>query len=287
MSLQQTLKVNHIVKSAGDRSSSLNTGFAVSESSGSIGIASADARPSLSVVYPGTDRPPVVLSRDNRYISPFFVKISDQEHLAAASEDQIHIWNLARNTSSVAYKFKESGHWHLCVIDERTVACVAEHSSSGHHLSKIYILNTDLEKFSLNSTIRMKADGTITGICYVKDNRWHCVSTFELCIHLFCSISRNHRRESTVANRHPTYGWIISSLEHLYRWDHSLHRQRTSRQVAPGLCGGTDQLSCRSVSFLLATSILDLQVCRERTCTLDTWMRREKHTASASLLNRL
>ena len=105
MSLHQTIKVNHIVKSAGDRSSSLYTGFTVSESSGSIGIASADARPSLSVIYPGADRPPVILSRDNRYISPFFVKISDQEYLAAASEDQIHIWNLERNTSSVAYKF--------------------------------------------------------------------------------------------------------------------------------------------------------------------------------------
>ena len=168
VSFQQTIKVNHIVKSAGHRSSSLYTGFAVSESSGSIGIASADARPSLSVIYPDTDRPPVVLSRDNRYISPFFVEISDQEYLAAASEDQIHIWNLKRNTSSVAYKFQESGRWHLCVIDERTVACVAEQSSPGHHFSKIYILNTDTEKFNLNSTIRMSTDGTITDICYVK-----------------------------------------------------------------------------------------------------------------------
>ena len=96
MNLQQTIKVNHIVKSAGDRSSSLYTKFAVSESSGSIGIASADTRPSLSVIYPDTDKPPLILSRDNRFISPFFVKISDHEYLAAASEDHIHLWNLTK-----------------------------------------------------------------------------------------------------------------------------------------------------------------------------------------------
>ena len=54
------------------------------------------------------------------------------------------------------------------MIDERTVAYVAEKPDSAHHFSKIYILNTDTEKFSLSSTIQMKADGTITDICYVK-----------------------------------------------------------------------------------------------------------------------
>ena len=168
MRLQETLKVNHIVKTAGDRSSSLYTRFAVSESSGSIGIASADTRPSLSVIYPGTEKLPVISSADNRFISPFFVRISDQEYLAATSENQILIWNTMKNTSSVAYKFKESGRWHLYVIDERTVACVAERPNSSHNFSKIYILNTDTEKFSLHSTIWIKADGTITDICYVK-----------------------------------------------------------------------------------------------------------------------
>ena len=50
--------------------------------------------------------------------------------MAAASEDQILLWNMERNTSSVAYTFKERECWHLCVIDERTIACVAERPDS-------------------------------------------------------------------------------------------------------------------------------------------------------------
>ena len=144
----------------------LNTKFTVSKLSGSVGIAFSD---SLSIMYPDTNKPPLILSKDGGvHTAALFITISDQEYLAAASEDHIHIWNLERNTSSVAYKFQESGRWHSCVIDERTVACVAEQTSSGHHFSKIYILNTDTEKFNLNNTMRMRADGIISDICYVK-----------------------------------------------------------------------------------------------------------------------
>ena len=53
------------------------------------------------------------------------------------------------------------------MIDERTVACVAEGSSSdGSH--KIYILNTDSEKFTLSSTLLLKVAGDITDMCHVR-----------------------------------------------------------------------------------------------------------------------
>ena len=164
LKLLETMTVNHIKNFFG-----LQTKFTVSKLSESVGMASIDLKHSLSVIYPGTNKPPLILSKDGvGHTSALFITISDQEYLAAASEDEIHIWNLTKNTSRVAYKFQESGRWHLCVIDERTVACVAEQPLSGHHFSKIYILNTDTEKFNLNSTIRKKADGTISDICYVK-----------------------------------------------------------------------------------------------------------------------
>ena len=164
LKLLETMTVNHIKDFLG-----LHTKFTVSKLSASVGIASRESDHSLSVIYPATNKPPLILSKDGvGHTSALFITVSDQEYLAAASEDEIHIWNLTKNTSRVAYKFQESGHWHLCAIDERTVCSIAQQPPSGHHFSNIYILNTDTEKFSLNSTIRMKADGTITDICYVK-----------------------------------------------------------------------------------------------------------------------
>ena len=81
--------------------------------------------------------------------------------------DNIRLWNLEKNTSSVAFKFNEGEDWHLCVIDERTVACAEQDLSSGG-LHKIYIFNTDSEKFTLSSTILLKVGDEITDMCYVK-----------------------------------------------------------------------------------------------------------------------
>ena len=161
LKLLETIKINHI-----KRSSTLDTKFSVSQSTSFIAVASPYAKPSLSVIFPGTDKPPLIMSRDNRYISPFFVTISDKEYLAVSSRDGIHLWNLEKNALSVAYNFKEEREWHLCVIDQRTIACAARESASDG-FSKIYVLNTDTEKFSLSSTLQLKIEG-ITDISYVK-----------------------------------------------------------------------------------------------------------------------
>ena len=118
----ETIKVNHVV--IGEVFNSLQTRFSTSQLSDSIGIASRDFEPTLSIMYPGTDKPPLILSKDDRYTSALFVTISGQEYLAATFKDSIHLWNLANNTSKVVYKFEKTGHWRLCVIDENTVACV-------------------------------------------------------------------------------------------------------------------------------------------------------------------
>ena len=124
-------------------------------------------KPTLSIVYPGTHKPPLTLSSDDQYTSALFTRISGQEYLVAASRDGIHLWNPAKNTKSVVNTLEKGRNWHLCAIDERTIAYVTERPSSGG-FSKIHILNTDSEKFSLSSTLWVKAGEAITDMCYLR-----------------------------------------------------------------------------------------------------------------------
>ena len=165
LTLLETMKVKHVTPEG--ITGSLDTNFTVSALSGSIGIASRLEKPTLSVMYPGSEKGPLILSREDGYTSALFITISDQEYLAAAARDSIHMWNLEQNTHSVAYKLEESDNWYLCAIGEKTVACATDTpSSDGFH--KIYILNADTEKFSLSGKIRLKAEGKITDMCHVK-----------------------------------------------------------------------------------------------------------------------
>ena len=165
--LCQTMEVNHIA--IDPVFSPFFTKLFTSELSDSICIASLLEKPSLSVMYPGTDKPPLILSRDDQFSSALFVTISDQEYLAAVSEGQIKLWNSAQNTSSVAYELTDVSSWLLCAIDERTFACV-EGKPTSDDFSKIYTLNTDTEKFTLSGTLPLKASGKITDLCCVKTN---------------------------------------------------------------------------------------------------------------------
>ena len=188
LNILETIKVNHI----NDSASSFYTKFSVSRSSDFIAIVSRFLKPSLSVLYP-----PLILSKENQCTSAIFIAISDQEYLAAASVDQIHLWNLAENTSSVVYKFKEEKDWHLSVIDERTVACVAERPWSDG-FSKIYFLNTDREEFHLSSALRVKAGRGITDMCHVNSLglqvSFLCYVKVRTKL-LFCALSPKHEKE--------------------------------------------------------------------------------------------
>ena len=165
LTLNETIKVDHVILGRG--SSSLSTKFSVSELSGFVAIASLEARPTLSVISPGTDKHPMIFENDDQYKSALFVSVSDEEYLAAASKGSIYLWNLEENTPSMAFKLKAGKDWYLCAIDEKTVACVAEQPSL-ECFSKIYTLNTDSEKFTLSGTLRLKARGRIMDMCYVK-----------------------------------------------------------------------------------------------------------------------
>ena len=128
-----------------------------------IGIASMQAKSSLSVMYPGTDKPLLILSRDNVYASALFVSISGQEYLAAASRDGIYLWNLEDNTSRVVYGYKEEKDWLLCL---RTVASAAMDKLSS--FLSIYILKTDTEMWTLSSTHLVKVADSVSDMSYVK-----------------------------------------------------------------------------------------------------------------------
>ena len=163
--LLETIKADHV--EVDHRHLGLFNNFTLSQLSGSIGTASTWDKPSLSLMHPCTDKPPLVLSRDHKYGSAVFVTISGRDYLAAASKDHIHLWNLAENTSCVVYKFKEQNVWLMCLIDERTVACVVVGTSSDG-FSHIYILKTDTEMWTLSSTHLVKVDHSASDIAYVK-----------------------------------------------------------------------------------------------------------------------
>ena len=87
MILQDTMKFDHILHS----SHSFQWKFSLSES-GSIAIAPYLQSPSLSVVFPGSNNSPLILSDKNgHYDSLLFVKISRREYLAAVCDGSIHL----------------------------------------------------------------------------------------------------------------------------------------------------------------------------------------------------
>ena len=178
LNLLEILNAKHIVIDIDSLVISVSTIFAVSQQSGSIAITSKLAKPSLSVMYPGTDKPPLILSKDDKDTSALFITIADQEYLASTSRDGIRLWNLANNTSKVVYKFEESGLRYLCVIDDRTVACVADEPSSDGFIH-IHILKTDAEMWTLSSTHFIKATDSVSDIAFVKTTNGN--SCFLLC----------------------------------------------------------------------------------------------------------
>ena len=181
--------------------------FAVSDW-GSIGIASkptiiergseeeediVSRSPSLSVVYPGLDRAPLILSDDKEFWSAVFVG-HDSTHLAAtcSNDNSIHLFDLASGTSKVVYKFQSSskGRKLLCVIDDRTVACRdVVHPADGVH--RVEILSTDAVPWMLKTIVlidtvkdiyNMASLWTPDGIrcLLVCSPRDHCVQAVEM-----------------------------------------------------------------------------------------------------------
>ena len=124
--------------------------------------------PSLSIVFPGSYKSPLILSPINRtYDSVLFVMISNKEYLAAISDGNIHLWDVAKNRSNVVYKLNDTRKMNLCVIDDRTVAC-GRASPSGDGISRIHILHTESKKWKLSGTVMVRVKNQIIDMCYVE-----------------------------------------------------------------------------------------------------------------------
>ena len=115
---------------------------------------------------PCTDNPPLILSKIDKYWSVIFITLSGQECLAVSGRDSIYLWNLAKNTSDLVYKFKEQNDCLLSLIDERTVASVTSGPLDG--LTSIHILKTNSKKWTLSSTHLVKANDFTSGVSCVK-----------------------------------------------------------------------------------------------------------------------
>ena len=145
--------------------------FTVSESE-TVAIAS---QPSLSVLYPVTNRAAFILSADKSYACVIFFRTSGQREKLAATctnDSSIHVWDsLDSRDSRVVYRLKSGRRklMNLCVIDERTVG-YGEVDAPGDGSCKVYILNTDTEKeWILSSTICLTTGvKSIYDMCYVK-----------------------------------------------------------------------------------------------------------------------
>ena len=146
--------------------------FAVSES-GAIGI-SCDETPSLSVMYPDTDKPPVILSNDMIYLSATFVKFRGKEHLAAACLEDgcLHLRDIASKTYKKVFDpklpmDKYLKYMNICKIDDSTIGYGQVYAAPDRSRS-VFILKTDTQELTLSSTLRLFTPGNIWDICYTE-----------------------------------------------------------------------------------------------------------------------
>ena len=157
--------------------------FTISES-GAVGI-SCEESPSLSVMYPDTDKPPVILSNHKTYRSATFMKISGKEYLAATDEDGcLYLWDVESRTSRKVFvpkipMDKVHEYMNICKIKESTIGygevCVSPDGSR-----RVFILQTDKEELTLSSTLRLFTPDEIFDMCYTEvDGSTPC---FLLCI---------------------------------------------------------------------------------------------------------
>ena len=180
LTLEDTININHLIQK--DSIDNVHNKFSVS-SSAAIGIVCQLGSPSLSVIYPGSSRPPQILStkgrnwsavfkRNSRYWSVVFMMNLGKECLAAtcSNDNTIHLWNLEDSTSSVVCKQNsdEKKSMNLCLIDDRTVAYgeVIPSGEDGSH--KIYILMTNTQPWSMSSTLLVRGVKRINDMCYMK-----------------------------------------------------------------------------------------------------------------------
>ena len=146
--------------------------FSVSESGG---VAfSCDEKPSLSVMYPDTDKPPIVLSTDTIYHSATFVKISGKEYLATACNKDgcLYLWDTESKTSKKVFDpelpwDQVYRYMNICKLRDNTIG-YAEAYASPDGSRRVFILKTDKEKVTLSATLWLFTPDNIWDMCYTE-----------------------------------------------------------------------------------------------------------------------
>ena len=170
MQLVKTWTLDHVnadpeVVLAGNR-------FTIPES-GAIGI-SCQERPSLSVMYLGTNQAPVILSDHTNYRSATFLKISGKEYLAAACDEDgcLYLWDIETQTSKRAFdpelpKDEPYKYMNIFKIKDTTIG-YGEVFQSSDESQKVFILKTDTNELTLYSTLRLFTPHDIWDMCYTE-----------------------------------------------------------------------------------------------------------------------
>ena len=137
----------------------MGNSFAISES-GAIGI-SCNETPSLSVMYPSTDKATVILSDSKVYYSATFVKVLGKEYLAASCREDgcLYLWDIESKTCKKVFdpkltKDQKDKRMNIFTINDDTIG-YGEASASPDGSRRIFILKTDTENIALSSTLRL------------------------------------------------------------------------------------------------------------------------------------
>ena len=149
----------------------LTNRFTISES-GAIGITCKES-PSLSVMYPDTDKPPVILSNDMIFRSAIFVKLRGKEQLAAAHMEDgcLHLWDIESKRYMKVFDPKLPKDQcfkgiKTCKIDENTIG-YGEAVDSLDDSRSVFILKTDTTKeWTLCGTVKLMTPYEIHDICH-------------------------------------------------------------------------------------------------------------------------
>ena len=169
--LVKTWKVDHVHMRENNKFY-LGNRFSISES-GAVGISCFET-PSLSVMYPNSDKPPVILSDEVTYYSATLVNNSGKEYLASACEEDgcLYLWDIESKISKKVFdpnlpsKQRKKG-MNIFKINERTIG-YGEVRASPDGSRRVFILNMDTEELTLSSTLRLFTPTYILDICYIE-----------------------------------------------------------------------------------------------------------------------
>ena len=170
LKLVETWSLDHVQMIEDNKFYATNR-FSISES-GMFGI-SCGENLSLSVIYPGINKFPTVLST-KYYRSATFVKVSGKEYLAAASmrDGSSYLWDIDSKSSNKVFDPKLPSDQpykgrNIFNINENTIGYGEVHASLDGS-RRVFILKTDTEELTLSSTLRLFTPHDISDMCYTE-----------------------------------------------------------------------------------------------------------------------